>query len=411
MRFVNWLIARNKITIFKENFGTMMHTKLTLIVGLCFCTAIFGQKQITEKFQSDLLQDIRTIQIHLPQGYDKDSLSNYPLTIVLDAEYLFDLYVGNAKLFSYADRAPKQIIVGIEMAETREADTSIDENRQSTLTGKSKNFIQFIKEELLLHLEGTYRTSPFLTIVGNGASANLLTHFFKDENPIFNAYLCLNPTFSQDIALHMQSYTLNKLRSIDNTYYFYMNDGQFMNNSKKQQIKVLDNYLEALNIQNLNIKYDVMESSPSIISAMSEAIPRALNEIFEIYSRISPEEYETKIKDLSPIEAITYLENKYIEIDYLFGINMGIRTSDIRALEDLIIEKENGDHLKTFGKMILNLYPYSSLGHYYLGLYYETGKDWKRALQEYRLGYGKMDPADPDADAFYANVQRMLQKD
>ena len=388
----------------------MMHTKLTLIVFLCFCTALFGQQQITEKFESDLLQDTRTIQIHLPQGYDKDSLSNYPLTIVLDADYLFDVYVGNAKLFSYADRAPKQIIVGIDMAETRKVDTSINENRQSILTEESENFIQFIQEELLIHLEGTYRTSPFLTIVGNGVSANLLTHFLRDENPIFNAYLCLNPTFSPDIALHMQSYALNKLSSIDNTYYFYMNEGQFMNNSKKQQIKVLDEYLETLDIQNFNIKHDVMESSPSIVSAISEAIPRAINEIFEIYSRISPEEYETKIKDLSPMEAITYLENKYIEIDYLFGINMGIRTSDIIAIEDLIIEKENGDHLKTFGKMILNLYPSSPLGHYYIGLYYESGKNWRRALQEYRLGYGKMDPANPDADAFYENVQRMLQK-
>jgi len=296
------------------------------------------------------------------------------------------------------------------MAETRLKDASIDETRRSSLTADSRSFLKFIKEELLPYIEGNYKTSPFLTIVGNGISANLLTHFLRDETPLFNSYVCLNPTFSPDISTHMQSYNLSKLGTIDNTYYFYMNDSKFIGEDKKQQVNALNNYLETLNIKNFNIKYDLTECSPSNISAIGEAIPRALNKIFEIYSGISKEEFETKIKDLSPLDAIAYLENKYIEIDYLFGANLGIREIDIIAIESIIIEKENGDHLKTYGDMILNLYPYSPLGHYYLGRYFESGEDWRRALQEYRLGYGKMDPADPNADKFYQNVQRMLKK-
>mgnify|MGYP000207760929 FL=1 len=387
-----------------------MKTTFPLLLILLFCASLFGQKKITKKYESEELQDIRTIQIHLPKGYERDTITNYPLTIVLDSEYLYDLYVGNSKLFSHTDRAPKQIVVGIEMAETRLKDASIDETRRSSLTADSRSFLKFIKEELLPYIEGNYKTSPFLTIVGNGISANLLTHFLGDETPLFNSYVCLNPTFSPDINTHMQSYNLSKLGTIDNTYYFYMNDSKFIGDDKKQQVNALNSYLQTLNIKNFNIKYDLTECSPSNISAIGEAIPRALNKIFEIYSGISKEEFETKIKDLSPLDAIAYLENKYIEIDYLFGANLGIREIDIIAIESIIIEKENGDHLKTYGDMILNLYPYSPLGHYYLGRYFESGEDWRRALQEYRLGYGKMDPADPNADKFYQNVQRMLKK-
>lgn len=387
-----------------------MKTKFPLLILLLFCVSLFGQKKITKKYESEELQDIRNIQIHLPKGYDRDTISNYPLTIVLDAEYLYDLYVGNSKLFSHTDRAPKQIVVGIEMAETRLKDASIDETRKSSLTADSRSFLKFIKEELLPYIEGNYRTSPFLTIVGNGISANLLTHFLRDETPIFNSYVCLNPTFSPDINTHMQSYGLSKLSTIDNTYYFYMNDGNFIGEAKKQNIQNLNTYLQTLKIKNFNVKYDFSESSPSNVSAIGESIPRALNKIFEIYSGISKEEFDTKIKDLSPIDAIAYLENKYIEIDYLFGSNLGIREIDIIAIESIIIDKENGDHLKTYGDMILNLYPFSPLGHYYLGRYYEAGQNWRRALQEYRLGYGKMDPSDPNADKFYKNVQRMLKK-
>jgi hypothetical protein len=58
---------------------------------------------------------------------------------------------------------------------------------------------------------------------------------------------------------------------------------------------------------------------------MSEAIPRAMNKIFEIYAPISKEEFKKNIENKSPKDAISYLENKYIEIEFLFGSNIGIR--------------------------------------------------------------------------------------
>lgn len=386
-----------------------MKTKFTLPLLLLFCVSLFGQKVITKKIESDALQDERTIQIYVPKGYDKDSIANYPLAIVLDSEYLFDLYIGNSNLFSLTEKAPKQIVVGIEMNTTRSKDVSINKIN-SSLTADSNNFLKFIQDELLFYIEGNFNTSPFISIIGNGASANIITHFLRDETPIFNAYVCLNPIFSRDINSQMSSYNLNKLANIDNTYYFYMNDSQVNNEPNKTHVKNLNTFLQTLSIKNFNIKNDYIDTTPSSISAIGETIPRALSHNFELYSSITKEEFDTKIKDLSPTEAISYLENKYIEIDYLFGSNLGIRERDILAIERIIIEKENGDHLKSFGEMILNLHPHSHLGHYYIGKYYETGKKYNRALKQYRLGYGKMDPGDPKADAFYQNIQRLLRK-
>ena len=62
---------------------------------------------------------------------------------------------------------------------------------------------------------------------------------------------------------------------------------------------------------------------------MSEAIPRAINKIFEIYSPITKDEFEKNIKDTTPKDAIAYLENKYLEIEFLFGSNIGIREREI----------------------------------------------------------------------------------
>ena len=86
---------------------------------------------------------------------------------------------------------------------------------------------------------------------------------------------------------------------------------------------------------------------------------------------------------------------------------MGIREKDIYAIENIIIEKENGDRLFDFGKMILKRFPSSPLGEYYIGRYYETGKNFKKALKYYKIWYGKMDPADPNADNYYENILRL----
>jgi len=60
--------------------------------------------------------------------------------------------------------------------------------------------------------------------------------------------------------------------------------------------------------------------------------------------------------------------------------------------------------------MINRLYPDSPLGDYYIGLYYETGYDYKKALKYYKNGYAKIGSDNPNADAYYANIERVLGK-
>ncbi|QTD39396.1 hypothetical protein JL193_15600 [Polaribacter batillariae] len=375
------------------------------LIFLLFSICTFSQKIIKKTIVSDFVDSKRTIRIYLPEGYDKTKEKNYPLAIVLDAEYLFDTYVGNSVLFAAKDKAPEQIVVGIEMAKTRKIDTYFNLNNEN-LTTNNKKFYQFIKNEVIFDIETNYKTSPFISIIGEGTSANLIAQFLREEKPFINSYICINPTFSDFIGNQLQSFNLERYQKEDNTFYFYTNNSNSFTEAKQLKIKELQNALSGLGINNFNIINDhIATASP--ISAIAEAIPRALTKTFEIYSAISKEEFDTKVKDLSPIDAIAYLENKYLEIEFLFGSNLGIRERDIYAIEKIIIEKENGDQLLNFGKMILKLFPTSPLGDYYLGRYYEKGKDIRRALKYYKIGYGKMDPSNPNADAFYENILRL----
>lgn len=385
-----------------------MRTLTSLLIFFSI-SLTFGQKTIFKKYNSEVLNDTRNLSIYLPKNYDKDSISNFPLAIVLDGHKLFDLYVGASNYYAELDQAPEQIIVGIDMKESRNKDAGYD-MINGNLDNNSENFYRFIRDEMIPYIEASYKTSPFLTIVGESLTANYITHFLKEEYSIFNAYICLNPTLSNTIKNQIESYTLEELSSEDNTFYFYLSSNPFSNDKKKEKIKNFGEFIKSYEIDNFNVVFDELKSSPSSSSAIGEGIFRAFAKVFEIYSGITKTEYNEKVKNLSPAEAISYLEIKYLDIEFLFGTNLGIRKADVFAIEDIILDKEGGDYLDDFGKMILKLFPTSEMGHYYLGKYYESGKDFKRALQQYRLGYGKMNPRDPNADLFYQNVERLMNK-
>lgn len=382
----------------------MIKKSLSLIFFI-FCISIFSQNIIVKELESEIMETTRTLKIYIPDSYERDSIKNYPLAIVLDEEFMFDTYVGNSILFAKKDKAPKQIVVGISMEETRAKDVGFDLN-SGALINSSKNFYDFLRDEVLFYMESNYRTSPFVSFVGQGYSANLITHFLQENTAFINSFVCINPSFSDFIGSELQSYNLNKFANEDNTFYLYINNSDAFSASKKTKISQIQSALSTLEIKNFNIINDNIITDSSV-SAISEAIPRAMTKIFEVYSAISKEEYEEKIKELSPIDAIAYLEDKYLEIEFLFGSSLGIREKDIYAIENIIIEKENGDRLFDFGKMILKRFPSSPLGEYYIGRYYETGKNFKKALKYYKIGYGKMDPADPNADNYYENILRL----
>ncbi len=376
---------------------------------LLFSVYAFSQNVQTETFKSvelsGELNNERTIKIYIPESYKQDSTRVYPLALVLDAEYLFDIYVANSKLFALKDKAPEQIVVGIYQNQRNERKTDCEVNANSMLTESSSKFYKFIKNELLNYIEDSYRISPFRTIVGNTITANFTNYFMVENENLFNAYINVNPSYSADISELFRG----KIPSIDSNTYYYLNTGDYNGEQKDKAIETVYYVLKNFENENFKYKYDVFDGSTRI-SSIGQAISGAFSHIFNMYSSITKEEFDEHITKLSPPEAIEYLEKKYVEIQYSFGANLKIRQRDIFAVESIILDKEEGDYLEEFGKMINRLYPESPIGDYYIGQYYETGNDYKRALKYYKNGYSKISGEDPNADGYFQNVERVLAK-
>lgn len=382
--------------------------KLFLILFTLLISNIsFSQNIQLKKFNSLELENDRYLKIYIPPSYHLDSTKLYPLTVVLDAEYLFDVYVGNAILFANKEKAPEQIIVGVNQNQYNERfeDCSyLEENSFPTEQGEA--FYRFIRGELLEYFEDNYRISPFKTIVGNTLTANFINYFFIEEFTSFNAFININPYYAMDMPTMLQ----NKIQSLggENIYY-YLSNSKYNVEKRKNTINTTNSLLTNLENSKFKYKFDLFDNS-SKTASIGQAIPSALAFIFDLYSAISKEEFDENIKNLSPPDAIAYLENKYVEIEYLFGSNLKIRERDIFAIESIILDKENGDYLKNFGEMINKLYNESPIGDYYIGRYYETGQKLKLALRYYKSGYMKLPEGDPNADGYYENIERVLSK-
>ena len=301
---------------------------------LLFTVVAFAQNISTETFNSvelsGELNNERTLKIYVPDSYKQDSTRVYPLAIVLDAEYLFDVYVANSKLFALKDKAPEQIVVGIYQNQRNERKIDCEISLNSMLTESSSKFYKFIKNELINHIENNYRISPFRTIVGNTITANFSNYFMVENDPIFNAFININPSYSQDIADLFKG----KVPNLDSNTYYYLNNGKYNGERKDKAIETIYYVFKNFENENFKLKYDEFDHSTKT-SSIGQAISGALAHIFDMYSSISKEEFDTNIVDLSPAEAIEYIEKKYVEIQYSFGANLKIRQRDIFAIESI----------------------------------------------------------------------------
>lgn len=378
----------------------------TLILFFIVCIS-YGQT-IEKQINSTEFNKKRSFKIHLPKGYKNDTVKKFPLIIVLDNGYLFDLFVGNSTVFAQADLAPEQIIVGLDTDYSINQDVSTV-TKNGDLTRNGRKFYNFIKKEIVPYLEANLKTSPFLTIAGQGKAGNFITHFLKEQKPIFNGYLAISPSFNINTPKLFSSYNLKRLDEIDNQFYLYLSNNNSSSKQEKEIGTLIQEGLSSLETERLHLKFDTFTDSQNLPTAISASIPYAFTHIFDLYGNISKKEYEEKIKDLAPLEAIKYLEDKYLDMEYLFGTNMNVRIEDIYAIESIVMDRQDGDYLRVLGDFTMIKHPNSPLGDYYVGMYHELGKDYEKADSYYKTGYGKMDPSDPNADAFYKNIERVAR--
>lgn len=168
-----------------------------LIPGLVQAQDIAVNIGYKDSIQSAILNETRTILIHLPNDYNTSD-KIYPVLYRLDGDTdLLLETISTVNRISLGDEiAPEMIIVAIENTK-RFKDmwpTNTKYNPEPDIAGAS-DFLGFIEKELIPHIEQNYRTYHEKILCGQSLSAIFTIYAFLTRPTLFNSYIASSGAF------------------------------------------------------------------------------------------------------------------------------------------------------------------------------------------------------------------------
>ncbi len=158
------------------------------------------------EIQSAQLNEKRTINVYLPEGYTDSTAKKYDVIYLLDGgvdeDYIH--FCGLVQFFSFPwlNAIPQSIVVGIANTD-RQRDMSfpstakMDKSKWPT-TGGSAKFMDFLEKDLFTYVEKNYRTNGNRTVVGESFAGLFASEVLMKKPTMFNNYLIISPSLWWD---------------------------------------------------------------------------------------------------------------------------------------------------------------------------------------------------------------------
>ena len=337
--------------------------------------------RVNDTILSKYLNEKRAIEIQLPRSYETEVDKNYPLMIVLDGDYMFNIVSGSVDYLSYWGDIPENLVVGINQKDTRFQDSSVFDNITHTPISSTASFYDFIVNELIPYFSKNYRVSNFKVIVGQERTANFANFFLLKNDPQIRGVISISPKISENMNRY-----LNENLSKSNSKIVYT-----LSSSKRDFESIFKNVSELTasldSIENKNLRFESLifdKENHYILPSVS--VPKSIRSTYSMYSDIDKIEYDSIISKLetSPID---YLKNKYQLIKEFYDLDKTISMNDFMAIEEFIEENEFFNLYDELSELAKQEYPGTILPSYYKGRFIEETGDPKKAMYIYRSAY------------------------
>ena len=355
----------------------------TLFVNLSFSQNLdsLNISRINDTILSKYLNEKRPIEIQLPRSYAASPDKKYPLIVVLDGDYMFNIVAGSVDYLSYWGDIPENLIVGINQKETRFKDSSVLDNITHTPITSTASFYDFIVNEVIPYFSKNYRISNFRVILGQERTANFANFFLLKKNPVFQAVISISPKMSKN----MNSYLSENLSKTNSKIVYTLSSSKKDFESIYKNVAELKNSLDSISNQNLIFESLIFnEENHYILPSLS--VPKSIRSTYSMYSDIDKIEYDSIISNLK-ISPIDYLTNRYKLIKDFYDEDKTISMNDFMAIEEYIEENEFYDLYNELSQLAKQEYPGTILPSYYRGRFIEETGDPKKAMYIYRSAY------------------------
>jgi len=361
---------------------------LNILIFILFVNLSYSQNldslyvsRINDTILSKYLNEKRPIEIQLPRSYGASPDKKYPLIVVLDGDYMFNIVAGSIDYLSYWGDIPENLIVGIDQKETRFKDSSVLDNITHTPITSTASFYDFIVNELIPYFSKNFRISNFRVILGHERTANFANFFLLKKNPVFRGVISISPKISKN----MNTYLYENLSKTNSNIVYTLSSSKKDFESIFKDVIELQNSLDSINNKNLKFKSLIFDEENHYILP-SISVPKSISTIYSMYSDIDKTEYDSIISNLDT-SAIDYLLKRYELIKDFYDEDKTISMNDFMAIEEYIEENEFFDLYNELSQLAKQEYPGTILPSYYKGRFYEETGNPEKALHIYRSSY------------------------
>lgn len=245
----------------------MLYRLLFTISLLLSATIISAQIKTEEKvfplgivrqLHSTVLNENRTLNIYLPEGYHKDS--SYPVIYLLDgsADEDFIHVAGLVQFYNFpwVNLLPKSIIVGIANVDRRRDFTFpsriVKDIEDFPTTGGSEKFIRFIEKELQPYINQSFKTNGTNMLIGQSLGGLFTTEVLFKKPDLFSQYVIISPSlwWDKESLLKIKSATFQQKLAV---YIAVGKEGKIMEDDAKSLHELIKSKLTNGTVQFENI--------------------------------------------------------------------------------------------------------------------------------------------------------------
>ncbi|WP_294284249.1 alpha/beta hydrolase-fold protein [uncultured Chryseobacterium sp.] len=213
--------------------------------------------------KSKILNEDRTLNIYLPQNFDKTK--SYPVIYLLDGSMNEDFIhvTGLVQFFNQMYSMPETIVVGIANID-RKRDFTFhtdlkDLQKDYPTTGHSDKFISFLENELKPYIGTQFKVADTY-LFGQSLGGLLATEILLKKPELFNNYFIISPSLWWDDESLLKSANQLLIKIPDTKKFIYISVGRGEHPVMVKDAENLHEVLKKAGKKNWTIEYKMMET-------------------------------------------------------------------------------------------------------------------------------------------------------
>lgn len=321
-----------------------MKKYMIFIASLCLSLSTAAQ-ELKFDIESKYLNEKRSIQVNLPNGYHSEKSHHYPTLYVLDG-HMEEPVAAVQSFLSSKGHIPQMVRVLIPHNGNRSRDYSTLYDDSETINPGADNFLNFIEKEVMPLVEGKYRTDGFRMLSGHSKAGLFVFHSLMKKPQLFSARFAFSPS-SHHTPFQSQMLRSFFLNTKEINGYFYSNVGGAEWYKIKDAFNNVKDIFQASAPKGLRYDFELHDvdghqSTPFIGQHMA---------FKRLYAPTRPAE---RYKEMTIAQAISHFDTLSKE----FGVKVQPRNRDLKSMQGYFVYAvPNIKGLSTVNGLLKHYYP------------------------------------------------------